>query len=109
MLNEGHNLFSIPKFDRDYDHWQMLMENLIRSKELGHLVDPGYVESEAGTTETTAHKAAREQLKMKDLKNDTSAQLWESMRKKYQGNQRVQMAQLQALIKEFEIREIKEG
>ncbi|GJR58543.1 retrovirus-related pol polyprotein from transposon TNT 1-94 [Tanacetum coccineum] len=68
MLNEGQNLFSISKFDRDYHHWQMLMENLIRSKELWHLIDPGYIESQAGTTETTAHKAARKQLKMKDLK-----------------------------------------
>ncbi|GKB83567.1 putative RNA-directed DNA polymerase [Tanacetum coccineum] len=128
MSNEGQNLLSIPKFDGDYDHWQMLMENLLRSKEWWHLIDPGYVEPEAGTTETAAQKAAREQLKLKDLKvknylfsaidknilktilqKDTSAQLWESMRKKYQGNQRVQRAQLQALRREFEILEMKEG
>jgi len=24
---------SIPKFDGDYDHWSMVMENLLRSKE----------------------------------------------------------------------------
>nr|GEV70124.1 hypothetical protein [Tanacetum cinerariifolium] len=60
-----------------------------------------YVEPEAGTRETAAQKAAREQLKLKDLK--------ESMRKKYQGNQRVQRAQLQALIREFEILEMKKG
>nr|GEU68375.1 copia-type polyprotein [Tanacetum cinerariifolium] len=106
----------------------MLMENLLRSKEWWHLIDPGYVEPEAGTRETAAQKAAREQLKLKDLKvknylfsaidknilktilhKDTSAQLWESMRKKYQGNQRVQRAQLQALRREFEILEMKEG
>nr|GFC96374.1 retrovirus-related Pol polyprotein from transposon TNT 1-94 [Tanacetum cinerariifolium] len=104
------------------------MENLLRSKEWWHLIDPGYVEPEAGTTETSAQKAAREQLKLKDLKvtnylfqaidknilktilqKDTSAQLWESMKKKYQGNQRVQRAQLQALRREFEILEMKEG
>jgi hypothetical protein len=29
--NFGHP--SIPKFDGHYDHWSMLMENLLRSKE----------------------------------------------------------------------------
>lgn len=68
MSKEGQNLLSIPKFDGDYEHWQMLMENLLRSKEWWHLIEPGYVEPVAGTRETDAEKAAREQLKLKDLK-----------------------------------------
>ena len=119
---------SIPKFDGDYDHWSMLMENLLRSKEWWHLIDPGYVELGADAVENDAEKKARADLKLKDLKvknylfaaidksilktilkKDTSAQLWESMRKKYQGSKRVQRAQLQALRREFEILEMKEG
>ncbi|KAJ9538614.1 hypothetical protein OSB04_031347 [Centaurea solstitialis] len=96
MSNKGHNLLSIPKFYGDYEHWKMLMENLLRSKEWWHLIEPGYVEPAAGTRETEAKKAAREQLKLKDLK------------KKYQGHARVQRAQLQALKREFEVLEMKE-
>ncbi|KAJ9538436.1 hypothetical protein OSB04_031169 [Centaurea solstitialis] len=47
--NKGQNLMSIPKFDGDYEHWKMLMENLLRSKEWWHLIEPGYVEPTVGT------------------------------------------------------------
>eukprot|EP00257_Ricinus_communis_P025324 XP_025012738.1 uncharacterized protein LOC112534546 [Ricinus communis] len=106
----------------------MLMENLLRSKEWWHLIDPGYVELGADAKESDAQKTVRAELKLKDLKvknylfaaidksilktvlqKDTSAQLWESMRRKYQGSERVQRAQLQALRREFEILEMKEG
>ncbi|PNY13276.1 retrovirus-related Pol polyprotein from transposon TNT 1-94 [Trifolium pratense] len=32
---------SIPKFDGYYDHWAMLMENLLRSKEYWSLIENG--------------------------------------------------------------------
>lgn len=104
------------------------MENLLRSKEWWHLIDLGYIELGADAVEDDAEKKARADLKLKDLKvknylfaaidksilktilqKDTSAQLWESMRRKYQGSKRVQRAQLQALRREFEILEMKEG
>lgn len=128
MTNEGQNLLSIPKFDGDYDHWSMLMENLLRSKEWRHLIDPSYGEAEAGTTETEAQRSARADLKLKDLKvknylfaaidksilktilqKETARQLWESMRRKYQGSARVQRSQLQALRREFEVLEMMES
>ncbi|MCI41621.1 homeobox-leucine zipper protein HDG8-like, partial [Trifolium medium] len=31
----------VPKFDGFYEHWAMLMENLIRSKELWQLIEQG--------------------------------------------------------------------
>lgn len=43
------------------------------------------------------------------LQNDTSKQIWESMRRKFQGNARVQHAQLQGLRREFEVLEMKIG
>ena len=32
---------AIPKFDGHYDHWSMLMENFLRSKEYWSLVETG--------------------------------------------------------------------
>ena len=43
------------------------------------------------------------------MKKETSKDLWESMKSKYQGNKRVQSAQLQRLRRNFEVLEIKEG
>ncbi|KAI5383484.1 hypothetical protein KIW84_070748 [Lathyrus oleraceus] len=33
--------FVTPRFDGHYDHWSMLMENFLRSKEMWNLVDEG--------------------------------------------------------------------
>jgi len=68
MSNEGQNLLSIPKFDGDYDHWSMLTENLLRSKEWWHLINPEYIELGANAVESDAEKKARADLKLKDLK-----------------------------------------
>lgn len=32
---------SIPRFDGYYDHWSMLMENFLRSKELWQMIEDG--------------------------------------------------------------------
>lgn len=37
---------SIPKFDGNYDHWSLLMENLLRSKEYWSVVKEGFKEPE---------------------------------------------------------------
>ena len=42
------------------------------------------------------------------LQKDTSKQIWDSMKKKYQGSTRVKRQQLQALCKEFEILQMKD-
>lgn len=41
------------------------------------------------------------------LKKDTSKDMWESMKRKYQGNDRVKSAQLQRLRRDFEVLEMK--
>ncbi|TXG53855.1 hypothetical protein EZV62_019111 [Acer yangbiense] len=80
---------SIPKFDGHYDHWSMLMENFLRSKEYWSLV-------ENGIPATILHK-------------DTENGIWDSLKQKYQGTTRVKRAQLQALCKEFEVLHMKVG
>jgi hypothetical protein len=112
---------AIPRFDGHYDHWSMLMENFLRSKEYWSLVEHGIVEPASGGAMTEAQTRTLEDQRLKDLKaknylfqaidrailetilhKETSKQIWDSMKKKYQGSTKVKRAQLQALRKEFE-------
>ena len=71
MANKGnHNFIQpfIPHFDGHLDHWSMLVENFLRSKEFQHLVETGYMEPEVGIAVTEARQKKLEELKLKDLK-----------------------------------------
>ena len=117
---------SIPKFDGDYDHWSHLMENLLRAKEYWCVVRDGFVEATSDETMTDAQRKTLDEARLKDLKaksylfsaidktvlktitlKNTSKQLWDSMKLKYQGNSRVKRAQLQTLRRNFELLEMK--
>ncbi|PNX58201.1 retrovirus-related Pol polyprotein from transposon TNT 1-94, partial [Trifolium pratense] len=110
---------SIPRFDGHYDHWSMLMENLLRSKEYWNLIEDGVMVAPAGASQEQiqlAHESKLKDLKAKNylfqaidrsiletiLARGTSKEIWDSMRQKYQGSTKVKRAQLQALRKEFE-------
>ena len=118
----------IPRFDGHYDHWSMLMENFLRSKEYWHIVEAGVAERATGTTLNDKQKSEIEGQKLKDLKvknyffqaidrpiletilsKETSKDIWDSMKKKYQGSARVKCAQLQALKRDFETLQMKDG
>ena len=118
----------IPKFDGDYEHWSMLMNNFLRSKEYWSVVETGVAEPASGAILTAVEKKSLEEMRLKDLKiknylfqsidktilktisqKDTAKQLWDSMKIKYQGNARVQRAQLQILRRNFEVLEMKLG
>ncbi|GKU96896.1 hypothetical protein SLEP1_g10077 [Rubroshorea leprosula] len=126
MASETFVQPAIPRFDGHYDHWSMLMENFLRSKEHWNVVESGVAEPTVGMSE--AQKVELEALKLKDLKaknylfqaidrtiletilcKDTSKQIWDSMKKKYQGTTKTKRQQLQALRSEFEILRMKEG
>jgi len=129
MTSEGSFVQpAIPRFNGHYDHWSMLMENFLRSKEYWSLVETGYIEPEDDASLTDAQQKKFEEEKLKDLKvknylfqaidrtiletilqKDTSKQIWDSMRRKYEGSTRVKRSILQALCKEFEILEMKSG
>ncbi|CAM8951423.1 unnamed protein product [Rhodiola kirilowii] len=117
---------AIPKFDGHYDHWERLMENFIRSKESWDLIEHGIFPLEKDATDS--QKKLIEDQKLRDLKlknflyqsidrdvldttlnTDTSKQIWDSMKQKYQGSTKVKRAQLQALRREFEILNMKDG
>lgn len=118
---------SIPKFDGHYDHWSMLMENFLRSKEYWTLIENG-IPAVAEGVMTKAQKKTIDDLRLKDLKTknylfqaidrslletilkrDTAKDIWDSLRQKYQGTTRVKRAQLQALRKEWETLQMKTG
>ncbi|XP_019257647.1 PREDICTED: uncharacterized protein LOC109235854 [Nicotiana attenuata] len=119
---------AIPRFDGHYDHWSMLMENFIRSKEYWPIVEDGIKAPAVGKTLTDAQKTEFEARKLKDLKaknylfqaierpiletilcKETSKDIWDSMKKKYQCSTIVKRAQLQALRRDFETLQMKEG
>lgn len=129
MASEGSFVQpAIPRFDGHYDHWSMLMENFLRSKEYWNLVEIGFVEPADGAAVTEAQQKSLDEMKLKDrkvknylfqaidrtiletiLKKDTSKQIWDSMKKKFEGNAQVKRSILQALRRDFETLEMKPG
>jgi hypothetical protein len=90
------------------------------------LVETGYTEPEEGASVIETQRKKLEELKLKDLKvknylfqaidrtiletileKNTSKQIWNSMKRKYEGNARVKRSILQTLRKEFETLEMK--
>ncbi|KAL6276254.1 hypothetical protein ACE6H2_019855 [Prunus campanulata] len=126
-VTESFVQLAIPRFDGHYDHWSMLMENFLRSKEYWHLVE-SRIDSPAGVTSTEQQQKRFGEQKMKDLKvkhylfqaidrcilktileKETSKQIWDSMKKKYEGSERVKRALLQTLTRDFETLQMKSG
>lgn len=116
---------AIPRFDGHYDHWAMLMENFLKSKEYWQQIEQGVPTAAA---KTDAQRKAKEDAQLKDLKvkiylfqaidrnimetilnKETTKGIWDSMRQKYQGSTKVKRAKLQALRREFEVLAMKEG
>ncbi|KAJ1429972.1 Zinc finger, CCHC-type [Sesbania bispinosa] len=119
---------AIPKFDGHYDHWAKLMENFLRPKEYWHLVEHGIFIVPNKANASKAEIKLMEEQRLKDLKiknylyqaidreildtilnDETSKNIWDSMKQKLQGSTRVKRAQLQALRKDFEMLQMKEG
>lgn len=134
MATESNNFVqaAIPRFDGHYDHWSMLMENFLKSKEYWSLIEKGIGAARGEGVQSAAQSAAQQKVieeeKLKDLKvknylfqaidrtiietilnKETSKAIWDSMKLKYQGSTKVRRAQLQALRREFEVLGMKEG
>ncbi|GAU30667.1 hypothetical protein TSUD_31390 [Trifolium subterraneum] len=113
----------IPRFDGHYEHWAMLMENLLRSKELWGLIEAGAPANANADQQQPAAASKLQDLKVKNylfqsiersiletiLDRDTTRDIWEAMRRKYQGSTKVKRAQLQALRREFEVLAMKDN
>lgn len=115
---------AIPRFDVHYDHWSMLMENLLRSKELWAVVNGGIQEPGADVVLTNAQKTQLEAQRLRELKaknylfqaidrsileiillcKDTSKKIWDSMT-----NTKGMQGQSEPLQGEFETLRMKSG
>ncbi|PNY16763.1 retrovirus-related Pol polyprotein from transposon TNT 1-94 [Trifolium pratense] len=117
---------SVPKFDGYYEHLSMLMENLIRSKELWPLIETGVMVAPPNAMAEQlriANESKLQDLKVKNylfqsidrtiletmLVHDTTKDIWDAIKRRYQGSTKVKRAQLQTLRREFELLEMKEG
>jgi len=104
------------------------MENFLRSKEYWQVVESGIAAAADEGNLTSEQQKTLADQRLKDLRaktylfqvidrsiletildKETSKGIWDSMKKKFQGNTRVKRAQLQALRKEFEILHMKDG
>ncbi|KAL5583549.1 hypothetical protein UlMin_015991 [Ulmus minor] len=111
---------AIPKLDGHYDHWCMLMENFLRSKEYWSLIEQGITVAEAGAELTEGQNKVIEDAKLKDLKaknylfqaidqtvletilnTDTSKSIWDSLKQKYQGTARVLYMKVGESVNEY--------
>ena len=121
-MSDDKTLTKIPQFDGHCDHWSELMENLLRAKGLWSLVKDGYTEPAEGIELTAAKKKLFEELKMKDcqvkhylfqaidrvvfeqiLDRKTTKIIWDSMKRKFGGNERVKRSLVQTLRRDFEV------
>nr|GEV18452.1 hypothetical protein [Tanacetum cinerariifolium] len=57
----------VPVFDGHYEHWSEMIENLLRAKQLWHLIDPGIKEPAVGVAHSEGEKKKLEELRMIDL------------------------------------------
>ena len=92
----------VPKFDGDYEHWSLVMENLLRSKEYWSAIQSGFEEPKGKEALSAAEQKKIDEARLKDLRaknylfqfidksilktiiqKDTSKQLWDSMKLKY--------------------------
>ncbi|CAJ2655081.1 unnamed protein product [Trifolium pratense] len=129
MAESTNNTFvqpSIPKFEGHYDHWSMLMENFLRSKEYWNLIEDGVFVPPPAANAEQLKKGEESKLKDFKVKNylfqaidrtimetillkDSAKGIWDSMKQKYRGSNKVKRAHLQALCKELELLEMKDG
>ena len=100
----------------------------MRSKEFWGMVETSYVEPTSRSVQTGGQWKKIDKLKLKDLKvknylfqaidrtvldtilkMDTAKDIWDAVKKKFEGNARVKKSHLQALRREFETLEMKSG
>ena len=59
---------AVPRFDGHYNHWAMLIENFLRSKEYWGLIENGIPAATKGVILTDAQRKHIEDQTLKDLK-----------------------------------------
>lgn len=83
MASESFVQSAILRFDGHYDHWSMLIENFLRSKEYWNVFESRVVELALGTVMTEVQWTKLEGLKLKDLKALPLPSNWSFYLEKY--------------------------
>jgi hypothetical protein len=103
----------------------MMMENLLRSKEYWHLIEVGVTTAPENATEEQLQAAASSKLLDLKVKNylfqainrtimetimnrETAKDIWDAMKQKNLGSNKVKRAQLQACRRDFEVLSMEE-
>ena len=121
-MSDDKTLTKIPHFDGHYDHWSELMENLLRAKGLWSLVENGFEKPVEGMRLTEAQQVLLDDAKTKDyqvkhylfqaldrivfeqiLDHSIAKSVWDSMKQKFGGNDKVKKSLLNSLRREFEV------
>ncbi|KAL9669452.1 hypothetical protein QQ045_006999 [Rhodiola kirilowii] len=70
MSGEGNKVVApcVPKFDGDYEHWSLIMENLLCSKEYWEVMEVEYNENNQDRPMSHVLVKKLEEFKLKDLK-----------------------------------------
>ncbi|GAA0140159.1 hypothetical protein LIER_42608 [Lithospermum erythrorhizon] len=118
----------VPKFDGHYDYWSELMENFLRAKGLWGVIERGIGEPIDGTLLNDNQRALLEEGRTQNfqvkhylfqaidrsvfeqiLDRSSAKIIWESLKKKFGGNEKVKKATRNALVREFELIEMSKG
>ncbi|GAA0176228.1 hypothetical protein LIER_29259 [Lithospermum erythrorhizon] len=127
-MSEDKSLIKVPKFEGHYDHWSELMANMLRAKGLWGMVERGFVEPLDESLLNEDQRTLLNEARMQDcqvkhylfqaldrcvfeqiLDRSTSKIVWESLKKKYSGNDKVKKAMRNSLKREFELAEMNRG
>ncbi|GAA0173161.1 transmembrane signal receptor [Lithospermum erythrorhizon] len=127
-MADDKTLTKIPHFNGYYDHWSKLMENLLRAKGLWGIVERGIGEPVEGNLLTDRQRELLEEARTKDhqvkhylfqaldrevfeqiLDRSTAKVVWDSMKQKFGGNQKVKRSNCNALRREFEVIEMQKS
>ncbi|GAA0144188.1 hypothetical protein LIER_04700 [Lithospermum erythrorhizon] len=125
-MSDEKNMIKVLKFEGHYDHWRELMENLLKAKGLWGMIERGHVEPLDGNMLNDNQRALLDEARMQDyqvkhylfqainrtvfeqiLDRSTSKIIWDSMEKKFGGNEKVKKAMRNSLRREFELLEMK--
>ncbi|KAJ8761593.1 hypothetical protein K2173_004369 [Erythroxylum novogranatense] len=106
-MSDDKTLMKIPHFDGHYDHWSELMENLLRAKGLWSLAQLDDTRTKDYQVKHYLFQAIDRTVFEQILDRCTSKIVWDSMKRKFGGNQKVKKSLLNALRREFEVLEMR--
>lgn len=118
----------LPQVDGHWDHWSEVIENFFRARGLWSLIEIGFEEPATTTVLMAEQRQQLDNAKKNDHKVKhylyqsidkvtfeqildwrSSKIIWDSMKRKFGGNDRVKKSLLQKLRRDFELLEMKES